>query len=122
MTRWFEKFRHAFRGLGVAFRSEDSFLVHGPVAICAVSLALWLGLSPAEWGVLLLTISLVFCLELVNSAVESLAQGLTQAHNPLVGQALDIAAGATLFAALGSIAVGITLFGPRLWVLWNAAG
>lgn len=119
MHRWVQKFRFAWQGLVAGVRTQDSFCVHLPAALLAVGLAAWLGLSPAEWALLVLTICLVLCLELVNTAIESLAKGLTSDHNPLVGQALDIAAGATLLAAIGSVVVGLIVFAPKLWLLWS---
>ncbi len=61
----------------------------------------------------------VVALELTNSALESLARGLTSEHNPEVGRALDMAAGAVLVASGGAAAVGLFLFGGRLWLLWS---
>ena len=119
MNRWIRKFRFAFQGLVAGIRTQDSFWVHIPAAFLACGLGAWLGLSLLEWALLLLVICLVFCLELINTAIESLAKGLTSQHNPLVGQALDLAAGATLIAALGAVAVGTLLFVPKLWLLWS---
>jgi diacylglycerol kinase len=118
MNRWVQKFRFALQGLAAGIRSQDSFWIHLPAAALALGLAAWLGLSPVEWALLVLAISLVLCLELANSAIESLAKGLTSDHNPLVGQALDIAAGATLVAAMGAVVLGAILFAPKLWLIW----
>lgn len=120
MNRWVQKFRFALQGLAAGVRSQDSFVVHLPAAVIAVGLAFWLQLSPAEWALLVLAICLVLCLELVNSAIESLAKGVTSTHNPLVGQALDIAAGATLLAAVGAVVIGLLLLGPKLWLIWSS--
>ena len=59
----------------------------------------------------------VISLELINTAIELLVRGMTQERIPLVGQALDVAAGATLLAAIAAVAVGVDLFGPKLWAL-----
>lgn len=118
MNRWVQKFRFALQGLAVGIRTQDSFGVHFPAAILALGFAAWLQISPAEWALLVLAISLVLCMELANTAIESLAKGLTSEHNPLVGQALDIAAGATLLAALGAVVIGLILFAPKLWLIW----
>lgn len=121
MKRWVRKFRFAFQGLVDGIRTQDSFGVHLPAAFLACGLGAWLGLSLPEWGLLVFVICLVLCLELINTAIESLAKGLTSEHNPLVGQALDIAAGATLVAAVGAVVVGVILFAPKLWLIWAGA-
>ena len=39
--------------------------------------------------------------------------------HPLAKTAKDIAAGAVISAAIISVIVGLLLFGPRLWALWQ---
>jgi diacylglycerol kinase len=48
-----------------------------------------------------------------NSALESMARAITAEGNPHIRDTLDIASGAVLTAAFGSIAVGFVLFGHR---------
>jgi diacylglycerol kinase len=42
---------------------------------------------------------------------------LTQRYHPLAKAAKDAAAGAVLIAAIAAVAVGIAIFGPRVWAL-----
>jgi diacylglycerol kinase len=80
----------------------------------AVAVGLWLGLAGYEWAILVLTISGVLAAELINSALEMLADATSPEHHPLVGIAKDVAAGAVLVMALGSVVVGLLLFLPKL--------
>jgi diacylglycerol kinase len=70
-------------------------------------------MDAAQWGVLLLCIGGVLAAELFNSALEAMAQAITRQEDPHIRDALDIASGAVLTAALTSIAVGIAVFGHR---------
>jgi diacylglycerol kinase len=42
---------------------------------------------------------------------------LTQRFHPLAKIAKDAGAGAVLLAALAAVAVGVAIFGPRVWEL-----
>jgi diacylglycerol kinase len=57
---------------------------------------------------------LVWSAEAFNTALEFLADAVSQEPHPLIGQAKDIAAGAVLMAALAAAIVGILLFRPYL--------
>ena len=114
LVHWYNKFAYAFRGLYWGVVGQTSFAVHLSLAL-AVVLAAWaLQCQVWQWCLLVLCIGLVLALELVNSALECLARGLCQEHNPQVGRALDIAAGAVLVASLTSAAVGLTVLAMQL--------
>ena len=70
-----------------------------------------LRMDALQWCVLLLCIAGVLAAEIFNSALESMARSITGQEDPHIRNALDIASGAVLTAAFGSIAVGIVLFG-----------
>ena len=91
--------------------------MHVGVGLLAVVGGAALGLAPAEWAVLLLTITAVLVLELLNTVVESVVDLASPGYHPLAKVAKDVAAGAVLTVAVGSIAVGAALFLPRLWRL-----
>ena len=114
MKHWIEKFRNAFRGMLQGAIGETSFAVHLIASLCVVGLSLWLECDVYEWSILLLCIAFVFSLELINSALESLARGLCSEQNEHVGKALDIASGAVLCASIFAAIVGFLILGPKL--------
>ena len=59
-------------------------------------------------------------LELMNSAVERAVDKPDTTHWWTAGAAKDMAAGAVLVMAIGTVIVAVCLFGPRLGVLWAA--
>ena len=59
-------------------------------------------------------------LELMNSAVERAVDKPDTTHWWTAGAAKDMAAGAVLVMAVGTVIVAVCLFGPRLGVLWGA--
>ena len=110
---WKRKFADAFRGLREGVRGGSSFSAHFAAAAAVFALAAALRLDAASWCILLLCVAGVLAAEMFNSALESLARAITTEEHPHLRDALDIASGAVLTAAFGSIAVGFVLFGRR---------
>ncbi len=75
-------------------------------------------IAPVEWAVIFVCIGLVLSAELINTVTELAVDLLTQRYHPMAKLAKDAGAGAVLIAALASVAVGIAIFGPRLWRLF----
>ena len=115
MRHWIAKFRNAFRGVTFGIEGQSSFCVHLPVASLVVLLAWYLECSLWQWVTLLLCIAFVLVLELMNSAMESLAKGLCDKENQQVGRALDIASGAVLIASLAAALIGSLIFLQQWW-------
>ena len=62
----------------------------------------------------------VLALELVNSAIERAVDKPDTTHWWTAGAAKDMAAGAVLVMAIGTVIVAVCLFWPRLDILWAA--
>ena len=110
---WYEKFRDAFRGVGSGMRGQSSFQVHIAMAVAIIIAAAVLGMSLWQWCVLLLCIGGVLTSEMFNSAMEHMAHAVDKDHNPGLGEALDTASAAVLFASLGAAVVGTIIFISR---------
>ena len=65
-----------------------------------------------------LCVAAVMALELMNSAVERAVDKPDTTHWWTAGAAKDMAAGAVLVMAIGTVIVAVCLFWPRLGVLW----
>jgi diacylglycerol kinase len=114
---WAQKFRDAFRGLKAGVRGQNSFLVHGLVAVAVVVAGLLLRVTLTEWCLLTLCIFGVLVTEMFNSALESMAKAITGESHPHLGNSLDIGSAAVLLAALGASIVGSIIFGHRFGAL-----
>lgn len=103
----FRRFGYAFNGIVTAFRRERSMRVHG-IATLAVFAFLAATGAPLLWWVLVtLAVGLVLVAEMVNSALEALADLLHPAQHPEIGVAKDVAAGAVLIATIVAVVVGV---------------
>lgn len=110
-------FGHAFRGVGAALRSELHLQFHAGATVVVLGLGFYLQLSPMEWALVALAVAGVWTAELFNTALETLTNLASPAYHPLAGKAKDVAAGAVLLAAVGALAVGALVFGPKIWAL-----
>ena len=107
-------FGYAFRGVGIMLRSQHNAWIHalGTLLVCAAGL--WLGIGPHEWCWIVLSIMAVWTAEALNTAFEFLADVASPAFHPLVAKAKDVAAGAVLISAIGSLVIGLLVLGPAL--------
>lgn len=109
------RFGFALAGLKLALRRERSLRAHA-LAVAGVLVLLAATRAPAQWWALLgLACGLVLVAELLNTALEVLADHLHPEQHPEIGAAKDIAAAAVLLASGVALAVGLAfLLG---WVL-----
>lgn len=114
---WAAKFADAFRGVWLAARHERSFLVHLPMAVAVLALAAALRCDWLEWCVLIGCIGAVFAAETFNSSLETLFHALDDMTKSRVSGVLDRAAGAVLLVSLTAAAIGLIVFGRRVWLL-----
>ncbi len=107
---WPQKFRDAFRGVGLGVRGQNSFLVHGFFTIAALGAAAFFQISLLEWLIVGLCIVIVWTAEMFNSALERLARAVNLKYDPHIRDALDIGSGAVLLTAIGAATIGGILF------------
>ncbi len=103
-------FSYAFKGISFCIKTETNMRIHIVAAIYVLILAQFYDLSKAEIASLCITIFLVFALEMLNTAVESLVDLVSPEENKLAGIAKDTAAGAVLVSAISSVIVGAVIF------------
>ncbi len=103
------RLRFALAGLLHAWRAERSLRVQA-VALAFVLIAMGvLRPGPGWWALVALASAGVVAAELLNTAVEALADHLHPDLHPRIRIVKDCAAAAVLVAALGAVGVGIAL-------------
>jgi diacylglycerol kinase (ATP) len=117
MTGRLRSFGHAFRGLAILLRSQHNARIHAVATILVVAAAALFGFSPAEWALIALAIVCVWAAEALNTSIEFLVDLASPDRHPLAAKAKDVAAGAVLVAAIGSLIVGALVFGPHIFKL-----
>ena len=108
--RFFSSLRCACKGLIYVLTLERNMRIHGTVAFYVLLLSPFFALSSLQYAVLFCIIALVFAAEAVNTAIEKLCDEVDGKYNKTIRLVKDIAAGAVLACAIGSVAVGVCLF------------
>jgi diacylglycerol kinase (ATP) len=108
---------YALTGIATMLRTQHNAWVHLAATVAVVLLAFWFAITTVEWLALILAIVAVWSAEALNTALELLCDVASPEFHPMVKQAKDVAAAAVLIAAVGAIAVGLLIFGPRLLAL-----
>ncbi len=113
--KWIGSFKNAFRGLNKALQEEPNFRIHLVALIAVCLFGFYFNIMPWEWCVIILASALVISLELVNTAIENLADLVTREQKPLVGKIKDISAAAVLVSAMAAIVLGLIIFTKYLF-------
>jgi len=103
------------KGIRYAWRAERSFRNHvfGLAAMVATlsiiqPKLLW-------WGLALMASLTAISFEMLNSALESLADHLHPDHHPKIGKVKDLACGAVIVSSFGLLFIGIAMIVDTLW-------
>lgn len=107
------RLRFAVSGIRVACRDEASFRIQLGVAFFVLCGLLILRPAAVWWAVAALAATTVLTAELMNSAVERLADLISDERDPRIGALKDIAAGGVLLAAVGGL-LAAAAFGVSL--------
>jgi len=118
LTRFARGFVYAYNGIRAAIQEERNFRFHLCAAFYAFVAACWAEMPAVEVALIALCVAAVLALELVNSAIERAVDKPDTTHWWTAGAAKDMAAGAVLVMAIGTVIVAMCLFMPRLGMLW----
>ncbi len=102
-----QRMRWAMQGIVTAVKREKSMRTHCAALLAVVLVLAVCRATPMWWALVLMACGLVLVTELLNTALEELADHLHPARHPAIGRAKDMAAGAVLLASLCAVAVGV---------------
>ena len=111
MLRFWRATINSRNGLAFAIRSEQAIREELIALLLALPLAWLIGATPMRSVELVASVLLVMAIELLNTAIEKLADRLTTDHDPQIGRVKD----------LGSAAVGVALVAAGLFWLFAIA-
>lgn len=117
MDRWLRATANSWNGLVAATRSEAAFRQELVALALAVPLAFVV--APDTWKRLALIAAILFLVvvELLNTAIEKLADHVTPAPDPGIGRIKDMSSAAVGVALLLAAAVWMVAIGERLAIL-----
>jgi diacylglycerol kinase (ATP) len=112
MKRFLIRVQYALQGWVAFFSKEKHGQIQAVVALLVVAAGIYFSLSNTEWLFVLGCIGMVLSLEMLNTAIEKLADQTHPEHHPQIGLVKDVAAGAVLWASVMSVVVGCIIFWP----------
>lgn len=97
--------RYSWAGLRAAVQHEAAFRQELALGVPMIVAALFL--APGRWAALAMIASVLFIwiVELLNSAVEALADALSVEHHPLLGRAKDLGSAAVMLSLMLAVAI-----------------
>jgi diacylglycerol kinase len=109
-----QSFKHAFNGLLILLREEHNSWIHLFVTVCILVAGFAFGISAGEWIAVIFCIGIVFALELVNTAIENMADFVSKEYHTSIKKIKDLTAGAVLAGAIAATAIGLIIFAPKI--------
>ncbi|MBK6346327.1 MAG: diacylglycerol kinase family protein [Bacteroidales bacterium] len=106
-------FSAAFRGLFLVIRTERNVRIHLFAALLVTTAGFIFGISKTDWIIILLLFAMVITAEMINTAIEKLADVAEPGFSNKVRDLKDISAGAVLWMSMVSIIIGIIIFAPE---------
>lgn len=110
-----ESIGYALEGIKFAYIHGRNFRIQTTFGGLVLILGYVTKINSYEWLALAVTIMVVLILELINTAIETVVDMVSKEIHPLAKIAKDVAAGAVLVAAIGSVFVGSIIFLPKLF-------
>lgn len=107
--------RYSAAGLRAAIQHEAAFRQELALGLPLVALALWLHPGRVQTVLLVGSVVLVWVVELLNSAIEALADALSTEHHPLLGRAKDLGSAAVMLCLLFMAVVWAVVLWPSAW-------
>ena len=110
-----KSFGHAFNGLKSLITGEHNFRIHLATVAVVLVLASILHLSAYEWVALVLVMGLVISLEVINTAVEKMADIVSPEKSNTIKTIKDVLAAGVLIGAITAVIIGCLIFLPKIF-------
>ena len=109
-----KSFHYAFNGIKNLIKNEHNARIHLVALICVIGLGIIFKIELTEWVAITIVSGLVILTELLNTAIEKLADFIEPNRNEKIGIIKDYCAGAVLISAVISVVVGGLIFIPKI--------
>jgi diacylglycerol kinase len=112
-----ESFKYAFNGLKIMIQEEHNFRIHIFITLCVLVAGFLLKIMTSEWIAIIFCIGLVIALEMINTAIENIADFVSPERHAMIKKIKDLSAGAVFIGAIASAIIGLIIFLPKIIAL-----
>ncbi|TAM89593.1 MAG: diacylglycerol kinase [Candidimonas sp.] len=109
LGRLVKALRYSLQGLRAAFRHEAAFRQELLGVVILTPVAFWAGRGTTQILLLIGALVVVLIVEILNSALEALADSISTEPHPLLGRAKDLGSAAVLLAIALAAATWLTI-------------
>lgn len=106
-------FSYAFNGLKILFREEHNARIHFVATVAAIVLGIIFNINSYEWTAVIFSIGFVITTEIINTAIEQIANFISPDKNENIKKIKDLSAAAVLISAVTALSVGLIVFIPK---------
>lgn len=114
LSKRLKSFSYAFNGLRTVIKEEHNLRIHLIVSSIVIVCGFIFQISIIEWILLCFAIGFVISIEILNSAIENLADFVSPEYHNLIKKVKDISATAVLVSTISSVVIGILIFLPKI--------
>lgn len=114
IIRFLKSSRYALEGLWFGLKTERNVQIWFAVFVITYLTALWLGVSKTEFLFVVVWTFIIGVSELLNTAIEKLADRVSLEREEQIKRVKDVAAGATFLASTGAFVTGLIIFLPKI--------
>jgi diacylglycerol kinase len=118
ISKRLKSFAFAFNGLKILFKEEHNSIIHLIVTLLVITASIYFELNTYEWIAVIFSIGLVFTAEIMNTAIENIADFLTTEKNDKIKIIKDLSAAAVLVSTITAVTIGAMIFLPKLMALY----
>ncbi len=114
MKKMLDSLNYAISGVVHTFKTQRNMKIDFAIAILVVIASIITYVTRFELIAVVISISLVFLAEMMNTAIEAIVDMITGKYHEMARVAKNVAAGASLITALNAIIVGYLVFYRKL--------
>ena len=109
-----KSFTFAFNGLKILFKEQYNARIHLLAIVVVVIAGAWFKLTASEWIAITFAIGLVIAMEIINTAIEQIADFMTTEQNPKIKKIKDLASAGVLVSAITAVIIALLVFIPKI--------
>ena len=114
MKNILRSFKFAFEGVKAVIKEEQNVRIHLVIMLIAIIAGIVFSISYLEWIAIIFSIGFVFALEIINTAIENLADFVSPDKHQKIKKIKDLCAAAVLTGAIAALIIGGIVFLPKI--------
>lgn len=118
---WRQRLIQAERGISNGLKGDSTFFVHFFATSIVLAAGAVMGLEILQWGLVALSLALVFSAEMFNQALKAILQSEQPNPPDNVKKALGISTAAVLFSIIGAVITLALVFWQRAADMFHAS-